>query len=439
MDLNNRELAFVIWGLLFGGYHLATKKAPRKALASVLHAFLKPQILVVLFFAGSWVAASVSILSKLNCWTTSNLKTTLLWAVTFAFVTVFDVDRISEGNTYFRKTVRDVASMTAVVTFVAEAYSFSLLAELLLLPFLAVVTAAHVISERDPKQALVHKAAGTILAATGLAYVGYGLYQAAADFDGFATLSNLREFAVPLALSLMFLPFLYGLSVFASYEKNAVRLRLSLTDTELRRYALRHAITHFRLDLEAFRRWTRNIALRPPATREAVHQSVAEVLIHRRRERTPPAVPPEAGWSPYAAAQFLADHGLATTDYHRIDSEQWGASSPMVQLDKDALLSDNIAYYIEGSEHAVLQLMISLNVNGRGDTASSDRVFSEASVALMQSALDHVPPRALEDLERGAVSDLVIGGRRVKSEKTPFSGHAFNGYSRTLTVSRRAT
>lgn len=439
MELNNRELAFVLWGLLFGGYHLATKKAPRKALASVLHAFLKPKILVVLFFAGSWVAASVSILAKLNCWTTLNLKTTLLWSVTFAFVTVFDFDRISEDNTYFRKTIRDIVSMTAVVTFVAEAYSFSLFVELLLLPFLAVVTTAHMISEGDPKQAPVHKVAGAILVAAGLAYVGYGLYQAAADFEGFVTLSNLREFAVPLTLSLMFLPFMYGLSVFASYERNAVRLRLSLRDRQLRRYALRRAITHFRLDLEAFRRWTRNVALNPPATREDARRSIAEVLLHRRRERALPAVPPEAGWSPYAAAQFLADHGLATKDYHRIDGEQWGASSPMVEIDKDALFSDNIAYYIDGSEHAALQLMISLNVNGRGDTAASERVFAEASAALMQRALGNVPPRALGALQQSALFDLLIGGRKIKAERAPFKDHAYKGYSRTLTITNHAT
>lgn len=43
------------------------------------------------------------------CWVVElwNLKSTLVWSVTFAFVTMLNVNRITEENTFFRKTARD--------------------------------------------------------------------------------------------------------------------------------------------------------------------------------------------------------------------------------------------------------------------------------------------------------------------------------------------
>lgn len=75
-----------------------------------------------------------------------------------------------------------------------------------------------VLSERKPEHAAVHKLSSAILITAGLLYFSHGVYGAAKNFDNFSTWSNLREFFVPIFLSLLFLPFIYALSVFATYE-----------------------------------------------------------------------------------------------------------------------------------------------------------------------------------------------------------------------------
>lgn len=381
-----------------------------------------------------WIGLCVYALAFIGWWNLENLKSTLVWSVTFAFVTMLDVNRITEESTFFRKTARDTVSATVVVTFIAELYSFSLLVELLLIPFVAFVTAFQILSERKPEHAEVHKISSAILIMAGLLYFSHGIYGAAKNFDDFSTWNNLREFFVPIFFSLLFLPFIYALSVFATYEMNMLRLRWSLKDDELRGYAGRQAMMIFRFDLEGLRRWTRNVAILQPSTREEIYTSIAEVLLQKQRERNPPKVPPERGWSPYAATMFLAGHDLTTNDYHRVADGQWIASSKMVELDKNALIPDNLAYYVEGDEHAAKRLKIELNVNDQSGAAASELRFLAACEALLQAVVGEIPPAFSDQIRRGDTMDSIVQGRRVRTMKEDFTNRTFNGYSRTLMI-----
>lgn len=433
MDLNNRELAFLVWAAVFIGY-ISTKKTKREAFGRLIRAFLNPKIVGSLALMALWIGLCVYALAFIGWWNPGNLKSTLIWSVTFAFVTMLDVNRITEESTFFRKMARDTVSATVVVTFIAELYSFSLFVELLLIPFLAFVTVFQVLSERKPEHAAVHKLSSAILIIAGLLYFSYGIYGAAKNLDDFSTWNNLREFFVPIFLSLLFLPFIYAMSVFVSYEMNVTWLRWPLKDHRLRHYAARQAMMRFRFDLEGLRRWTRNVAILQPSTREEIRNSIAEVLLQKQRERKPPEVSPERGWSPYAATMFLAGHGLTTNDYHRIDDGQWIASSKMVELDKNVLLPDNLAYYIEGDEHAAKRLKIELNVNDQSHSVASELHFHAACEALLRAAVGEIPPAFRDQIYRGDTIDSIVQGRRVRTMKEGFTNHAFNGYSRALTI-----
>ena len=433
MDLNSRELAFLIWAAVFIGY-ISTKKATRQAFGGLIRAFLNPKLLSSLALMALWIGLCVYALAFVGWWNFGNLKSTLVWSVTFAFVTMLNVNRITEENTFFRKTARDTVSATVVVTFIAELYCFSLFVEFLLIPFLAFMSVFQVLSERKPEHAAVHKLSSAILITAGLLYFSHGVYGAAKNFDNFSTWSNLREFFVPIFLSLLFLPFIYALSVFATYEMNILRLRWSLKGDELRRYAARQAVIRFRFDLEGLRRWTRNVAIRRPSTRDEIRISISEVLLQKQRERNPPEVPPEMGWSPYAATMFLAGHDLTTSDYHRIDDGQWIASSKMLELDRNALIPDNLAYYVEGDERAAKQLKIELNVNDQSHSTASELRFHAACEALLQAAVGEIPPAFSDQIYMSDTIDSIVQDRRVRTKKEDFTNRAFNGYSRTLTI-----
>jgi len=340
MDLNNRELAVLVWVAAFFGFTFLKDKNGRvlESFKQLIRAFFAPKIVVVMLWGVLWVVLCVQGLRYLGMWEIGNLKTTLLWGVAFAFVTLLDVNRVSEDKTYFQTTIKESIGVTVLVAFIAEAYSFSFIAEMILFPFLCIVAMMQVMSEKDPKHAAVHTLTNALIVITGLVYLVYGLYMAANDLDAFVTWHNLREFLVPILLSLLFLPYLYMVCILVSYEFILVALRWTFKDDSLRRYAIFQAVARFRFDIDGLRRWKRHTNVFPPGSRESIRQSIQEIKDYQKRERHPPVVSPDLGWCPVAAAKFLADQGLATEDYHRTFDDQWWASSPSLNPNKDAFL-----------------------------------------------------------------------------------------------------
>ena len=216
--MNNRELAILLWAALFFIWALSRPRMP-EAFVRVLRAFFVCRIAVLIVVAVLWVALCMKALSNLHLWTASNLKTTLLWFSTSVMVSTMDVVKLGDEDSYFYKAARDNFKVAVVITFIAELYSLPLIVELIVFPILASSAAMQVYSSRDPQHAAVHKLTSNVLAVAGVGYVLYGIYMAANDFESFATWDTLREFVVPILLSLLFLPYLFMVAVLVIYER----------------------------------------------------------------------------------------------------------------------------------------------------------------------------------------------------------------------------
>lgn len=433
MELNNREIAILLWVVVSSSL-LAWKSNVCQLAREVVRAFFQRKIILSLSLAAIWIFVCILALLQCGLWQWANFKTTLVWAVTFAFVTMFDVNRISEDDAYFGKSMRDVIGAMAIVAFVADSYSFSLPIELLLFPALVLVSAMQVVAERKPEYAQVEKLCYAILIITGMTYISYGSYQAVMNIGDFASWANFREFFIPILLSLLFLPFIYIFSVYVTYETNLARLNWWMNDKALRRYAKYQAIFCFRLDLDLLRRWVRDITVNQPSNRKGVQNSIVEVKSRKARERCSPKVPQNEGWCPYAAKDFAVSMGLATGDYHPTGDGQWFASSKLLELESDETCPDNLAYYIEGDERAAKRLKIKLNVNNPSNPTASESRFQDACEVLLHIAIGHLPANLRERITTAEVLNEVIGGRHILLKKDDFRGGISGGYSRVLTI-----
>jgi len=436
MDLSNREISALIWIAAALGYVFYKDKNANllDSVKQLISIFFSPKIITILLCAALWIILCVLGLHNIDMWGTANLKTTILWGFAFAFVTLMDANRISEDNTYFKKTIRDTVNVTVLITFIAEAYSFPLLAELVLFPLLFFVTAMQVMSEQKKEHASVHSLMSGVLVTVGCIYIGYGIYMVATDFEEFASWNNLREFFIPIILSLLFLPYLYLISILISYELIWVNLRFALKDVSLRRYAMFQAILRFRLDLEGLRRWKRNVGAYPSESREGILESISEVKKYQKREHNPSNVSPEMGWCPIAATGFLLNENLKTSDYHRTYDDEWWASSTYLTINEESLFSSNIAYYISGDDQAVKRLKLVLNVNNNEDSEVAEVRFHQVCEALFLSSIGDFPSESLERISHGGDTDMEVNGRRIRLRKEAFVNTSRGGYSRMMTI-----
>ena len=241
------------------------------------------------------------------------------------------------------------------------------------------------ISERDASLKLAHTIATTLLILLSLLMLGNSSYHIITGFGDFATSYTAREFTLPMLLTAMFLPFLYGLYVYVTYERVFNSLDFSIKNLALRKYTRRRLINGFRLDTAGLEKWRRHVAIFEPKDKVGIDASIREIKQARMREKRPYRVPPALGWLPNHATQFLAGAGLPTNDYHR-GHGGWWANSRHLDLG-DALLPSNLAYYVEGEEFAVSKLKLIMNVNVPSEADPAYEQFFQVITKLTNAAI----------------------------------------------------
>lgn len=433
MDFSNREIATLIWLAVLILWAMRNQQV-RSSFANLARVFLQPLILVPLALAALYISGWITIFERVQIWTPANLKTTILWAISFAFATMLDINRVSGDRTFFGKAVREAIGITAVLTFIIEFYSFSFPVEMIAIPALTLLGMMHLVSGHRPEHAAVGRILGGLLSLIGLVYLGYSLYRTVADLAAFATLDTLREFGIPILLTVCFLPFLYLLVLYAVYERVFVGLRWSIKDDRLRRSAKWRAFFTFGPRLRLLERWAQSVGRFTPNNRAELRQSFAEIKMLAKREADPPPVPREDGWSPYAAKNFLSAEGLPTRDYHRSFEDEWFAGSGYLELG-GGIIANNMAYYLNGNENAVTELKLKLNINSPAEPVEAETRFREICRILLAQALGESAAQivmgkilALEDFNTN------LAGKSVALSKEEWHGGIKGGYSRGLVI-----
>lgn len=341
-------------------------------------------MLILFGSMGAYITACIWLLYSLGCWKTDNLKSTLAWAFGFGLISLFRTSEVEPESGFFRKTSRESIGINVFIEFLIGNYAFNLVIELILVPLATLASVIVVIADRIPRSELTKKAFSNLLTFLGLAVLINAGYHAIHDFKEFANLKNLREFFAPILLTLLYIPYLYFWHVFLAYDKAKSRLRSSIKDESLRKYASRRSLAEFRLDIKGLHQWLRHTSLFRPNDINDVNASFAEIKKMRKRQKNPFRVTPEIGWLPEHASTFLSDVKLKTKEYHRT-YDGWSASSPYFNLGK-SVLDNNIAYYITGDEWTVTKLDLVLNVNCPDEEKPALDVFESIASKLISRA-----------------------------------------------------
>lgn len=430
--LNSREWAILIW-LAAAIIALVAMPSMRSSLCGVVRSFFQWKLQASIIGASLWSAGCVWVLWRLGLWTGDNLKTTIVWGLTFMIVTLFDVGASKDAVKSLRSLARQVVTFTVVVGFIAEFYMLPLIAELLLVPFLVVMGAMIAVAQTKPEFAKAHSLLNSLTAIIGFGLLGFSIYQIAIHWPDFATLGTVHEFAVPVLLSFMYLPFLYAYLLLITYENASIRLRSAAPDNSLRRAAFWRGLLTFGPNVDLFGRYV--IALNATDTfdRARIKEAVSEVRRIRRREKRPPTVDWEQGWSPYEAQHYLATEGLRTKDYHWSVADWW-AEAPSIEIGGD-FLKDRLSYRTSGTEEAATKLTLELNAHRPGDMANADRRFREVSALLVAQALGDEPAeRYREAIIAADEGALEAGSFKITWQYDEWGKPEYGGYSRSIRI-----
>lgn len=410
---NTRETALLIW-LAFVTPIALWFPIPRGILGGLFKTFARATALhQYLLITLIWVALEVWLLAMVGLWSVADIKATILWAFAVPMLATWRLLRFREKETFVLKALRDTFALTILVEFVVDFYPLALWAEFLLVPIAVALTWSLEAGKKQEGTDAATMLFEWLLGALGLIVLVHAALSALADIQNVFSFNTLIQLVGPITLTVLFLPYLFAVAVFVTYANAFLRIKSTIEDEELRRFAHFHTILAFGWRLELLRRWSRDISAGFAASKQDIRRSILEVFEARNRERNPPKVADEEGWSPNIARHFLDEYGLPTQDYHRAADEldYWWTQSSPVKID-GTLPKDALFLYIEGTQQAAKQLKLALGMWNQDPKLISRQALLEAARILVRKATgEELPDIASSAVLAGETCQVELAGK----------------------------
>lgn len=197
---------------------------------------------------------------KLHVWDISLLKDTIVWVLGTALVMFINYDKAYQESKYFKKVLLDNVKLVVFLEFIINLYVFNLVVEFLLVPILFVVAALLAYSGSKKEYNPIKNVLQFLLALYGIFLIIFAIVQVIGDFKDFATLYNLKDFLLAPLLTVSYLPFVYFLALYGTYDALFTRVDIFLRDqnTELRRFTKRQILHACLFNLKKLNRFSTN-------------------------------------------------------------------------------------------------------------------------------------------------------------------------------------
>lgn len=218
---NNREIALLLWIAVIVLAVLFSKL--RKSLVPIIKILTSKMFLIIFSLIGIYLFGIIFLFKHLDVWQNSNLKDVLFWLFTVGLILVFKIND-AKSNAYFKGIFLSAIKWTIVLEFVVNLYSFSLFSEIIILPVLVFLAMTQAVAEMDEKHKVVSKFLQNIIAIAGLSIFSYSLYKTVINFDAVLNFQNLVSFLLPSTITILFIPFVYFLALYSTYESYFIHL-----------------------------------------------------------------------------------------------------------------------------------------------------------------------------------------------------------------------
>jgi len=394
--LNTREQAILIWITLLILALFITPKG-RQAFWPVLRAFLVRPILLIYGAMITYLCIAIYYLYSIHYWHITSLKTTFVWFLTYAFISLPKINTLAKDPRYFTNKLKEAFQVIVLVEFIVNFYTFHIVIELILIPTVVFLTIVDVISENDPLHKTVNILTNSLMAFIGFAMTAYVVYMIILEPNQLFSLKTVNDFTLPIILTLLLFPFLYFVALYMTYETKFTKIDFIIKKNEkLQKYAKWTAIKNFHLNRTALMGWVDFLAFYDIQNRANIQKSVDEYKFVKEAEKSPKDIPSSEGWSPFLAQKFLNTLGIVTKDYHPNSyDETWTAISNFLELPSDSPLPCNISYYIEGSKTVAKKLKLTLNINPNNSHAVAQDEFLKVAKVMYQKACNKELPKKI--------------------------------------------
>jgi hypothetical protein len=386
--LNTREWAILSWVTVIFIWLLCSK-THKLHVKNLWQVTTNSKLLRLYGIMLVYIGMEVTGLWLVQLWNIDQLKNTIVWTLTVAFLAMINVRKAQQYKAYYRETVKDLFSFAGFIEFLVGVHTLHYGVELIVVALGGLLPAMIYYASKQTKYKTTERALVKVFRALGTALFVYTLYWIGRHFTSFATTATILDFFVPLLLSILFLPFIYFLSIYMDYEIGFVGLRTALTDTELFPFAKKAAIKAFHFRSANFIRWKNSLFIHPVSTRQELLDSIAAIKATISTEKHPPIVAPTLGWSPYQAKDFLLEAGIDAGHYKDLGELGWAAMSNYIPVGDQ----NTISFYVEGTREVATSLKLVLSVTNPNAASNAHQKLIDYMRLLCRKACHkEIPP-----------------------------------------------
>lgn len=215
--LNSRELAALLWLIALAVWG-ATKPGVRESAIGIFQAATRPKLLAVFALFGAWIALLVLVAWRIGLWHPGMWKDTLLWSLGPALVLLINSAEATKGTGFFRRTVISLVEFTVVIELFLNLFVLPLLLELVLQPLLLVLLMLSVLAPRETDLTPVKRTVDCLFVLIGAGLTIYVTLRVVREWEQIDLGTTIRQFVLPIWLTLGALPFVYALGLYGAYE-----------------------------------------------------------------------------------------------------------------------------------------------------------------------------------------------------------------------------
>jgi hypothetical protein len=217
--LNSREKATVIWLVLLMIFVWRKDHSIGRSILNVIQALFAWKLAILWIATAAYTTAIIYAAYTLGLWHTTAIKETVYWFCGTGTVLVgtATTERSFDG-TYAKRLVRKAIRFTLLIEFLVGVYVLPFLAELVLVPLIALLIGVQVVSENNADLASAKKLVGGVLMLIGVGGMTWVIVSAATDLHGFLTREHAERLIIVPALTLAFVPFVYGISRWSRWD-----------------------------------------------------------------------------------------------------------------------------------------------------------------------------------------------------------------------------
>lgn len=234
--MNNREIATLLW-ILFVIIACLFSSKLRNSIGTLLKAFLVRQIGAIVLLSITYTSGILLLLNKIGLWDLTLVKDAVFWFIGSGFVIVMNLNEAKKEKAFFKKLLIDNFKLIVILEFITNFHVFTIPIELILIPCVVFMVMLSAVAGLKAEHKKVKNLVDGVLTIIGLTFLIFSVIDISSHLTSFASFTTLKAFALPIILTVAFLPCAYLIALYMNYEDLFVRLNFYLKGNPHLKYA----------------------------------------------------------------------------------------------------------------------------------------------------------------------------------------------------------